>query len=117
MPGVKEAELKARRRRSAALLTSRLASVAGTDSRISGVPNREPKAKRKKLVKQQQRAARKQISKGKQRKKKKDKKNNARNPLVITRVTRNMIPSPATILRATALIQILHLNRQRHHRR
>ena len=42
MPGVKEAELKARRRRSAALLTSRLASVTGTDSRTSDVPNREP---------------------------------------------------------------------------
>ena len=42
MPGVKEAELKARRRRSAALLTSGLQSVFGTDREISGVPNREP---------------------------------------------------------------------------
>ena len=42
MPGVKEAELKARRRRSAALLTSGLQSVSGTDREISGVPNREP---------------------------------------------------------------------------
>ena len=42
MPGVKEAELKARRRQSATLLTSRLASVTGTDSRTPGVPDREP---------------------------------------------------------------------------
>ena len=41
MPGVKEAELKARRRRSAALLTSGLASVEKADSRIPGSPDRE----------------------------------------------------------------------------
>ena len=41
MPGVKEVELKARRRRSAALLTSGLASVTGTENRIPDVPNRE----------------------------------------------------------------------------
>ena len=41
MPGVKEAELKARRRRSAALLTSGLASVGKADSRIPGSPDRE----------------------------------------------------------------------------
>ena len=42
MPGVKEAELKARRRCSAAQLTSGLQSVSGTDRENSGVPNREP---------------------------------------------------------------------------
>ena len=41
MPGVKEAELKARRRRSAALLTSELASVEKADSSIPGSPDRE----------------------------------------------------------------------------
>ena len=42
MPGVKEAELKARRRRSAAFLTSGLGSDKKTDSRIPGGPNRDP---------------------------------------------------------------------------
>ena len=41
MPGAKEAELKARRLRSAALLTSGLASVGKADSRIPGSPDRE----------------------------------------------------------------------------
>ena len=41
MPGVKEVEPKARRRRSAALLTSGLPSVTGTEKRIPDVPNRE----------------------------------------------------------------------------
>ena len=39
MPGAKEAELKARRRRSATLLTSQLTRAV---SKIPGVPNREP---------------------------------------------------------------------------
>ena len=42
MPGVKEAELKARRRRSAAFLTSRPGSDKKTDSRSPGGPNRDP---------------------------------------------------------------------------
>ena len=42
MPGVKEAELKARWRRSAALLTGRPGSDKRTDSRIPGSPNRDP---------------------------------------------------------------------------
>ena len=42
MPGAKEAELKARRRRSAALLTSQLAAATRAVSRIPCVPNREP---------------------------------------------------------------------------
>ena len=41
MPGVKEAELKARRRRSAALLTSELASVEKADSSIPSSPDWE----------------------------------------------------------------------------
>ena len=42
MPGVNKAELKARRRRSAAQLTGSLLSETGTGSRVSGGPDLDP---------------------------------------------------------------------------